>query len=140
MQDREIKFRAWDGSRMVHFEDFSIGLTKGKKVKPYVYFLSDTFNGEVKLGKHKIMQWTGLLDKNGIEIFEGDILKESVDGIFEVIWDNTWARFKLDYTRTNKNIQYPEWNRGTNMVIIGNIYESPYLLSAAAKTEAKPVL
>lgn len=146
MQDREIKFRAWDGSRMIHFEDFSIGLTKGKKVKPYVYFLSDTFNGEVKLGKHKIMQWTGLLDKDANEIYEGDILQhlnsESTT-IKKVVFDSQMAAFIL---RCDKYFQPLQATYGDEKMyadtyrIIGNIYKNPELLSAAAKTEAKPVL
>ena len=43
---RELKFRAWDKHRMIHFQDFSIGLQKGKETKPYVFFPKDTFNGE----------------------------------------------------------------------------------------------
>lgn len=71
-------------------------------------------------------QYTGLKDKNGIEICEGDILEEETGYYFEVIWDKKYAKFKLQW-RT-RAYQYPEWNRGTNMQAIGNIYDNPELL------------
>lgn len=130
MQDREIKFRAWDGLRMIHFQDFSIGLAKGKKVKPYVYFLSDTFEGQVKFGKHQIMQWSGLVDKNGIEIYEGDIFKYSIpDDEVEFIEEVNFNLGSFDLDNAALGSFY---DCG---IVIGNIYENPELLSASAKTE-----
>jgi hypothetical protein len=73
----EHKFRAWDKYRMVYFSNFSIGLTKGKEVKPYVYFTEDTFEGEVRMGSHTVMQCTGVKDVKGNEIYEGDIFEDS---------------------------------------------------------------
>ena len=70
-------------------------------------------------------QFVGLTDKNGKKIFEGDILSEH-GSLFLVVWDKKWARFKLQHI--DRAIQYPEWNRGEQMEIVGNIHDNPELL------------
>jgi hypothetical protein len=47
--------------------------------------------------------------------------------MFEVTWDSYYCNFKLDWTRTSGVIQFPEWNRGIRIEVIGNLYENPEL-------------
>ncbi len=119
---REIKFRAYSPSEdKMYYFDLSTYMKVNEAEQEDLCSSEAAMNG--------LMQFTGLKDKNGKEIYEGDILKESEHGIFEVVWDLKWAKFKLDHTRVGSTIQYPEWNRGIRMEIIGNIYENPDLLT-----------
>jgi uncharacterized phage protein (TIGR01671 family) len=121
-EQREIKFRAWDKANNrwyvteLEFKGFSLF---GECMLICPPRLKDLQNLQVT-------QFTGLLDKNGKEIYEGDILEEDMH-LFVVEWDSKWAKFKLKYI---KIIQFPDWNRGIEMKIIGNIFETPELLNS----------
>lgn len=121
---RELIFRVWNKNTKMFY-----GKVTGFTIYHEVLTLYHQDGFEVmRKCDVEIMQYTGLKDKNGTEIYEGDILKESSGGIFEVVWEEKYAKFKLDWTRTSPSIQYPEWNRGVEMDIIGNIYQHPELL------------
>ena len=153
---RELKFRAWD-EKYKHMVDFSnckngIEYNCGKlRVSTgWDSYDSPTYDGDDS--HFKIMQYTGLKDVAGVEIFEGDIVEwrgdlktqemrekygdddswpESVDGwIFEKKRDvATMARFPK-YWLKNEEFGY----EGEGLVdvddcrVIGNIHENPELL------------
>ena len=73
----------------------------------------------------ELMQSTGLKDKNGTEIYEGDIVKNIYDEIYVVKWFD--AGFYLE-ERYNGGFDYSELHFGNNKEVIGNIYENPELL------------
>ena len=64
-------------------------------------------------------QYTGLTDRTGKRIFEGDILNEFGEH-FTVVYDSDWAKFKLQYHHA---VQFPEWNRGVLMEVIGTVFD-----------------
>ena len=87
------------------------------------------FNGERLIGTKQgdkeciPLRWTGLKDKNGKEIYEGDMLKQPFGIIFEVIFEN--CAFKGAYKETRQML-----NDLGMIEIIGNIHENPELLEA----------
>jgi hypothetical protein len=128
METREIKFRAWDGKEMTTTFD----ITSQGGVRRILLGTPS-----VELSYYKLMQFTGLKDKNGKEIYEGDIIKDDdLTEIYEVIWQDWYPGFGL---RRPKNITTglgtaeqelnSETSRGT-IEVIGNIYENPEILNA----------
>ena len=102
---REIKFRAWDDADGVHRDEgcMSYGIT------------------DITCDAAHIMQYTGLKDKNGKEIYEGDILNSVGFYLSEVKYDDNYAQFvATDINFLDSEEQ--EWE------VIGNIYENPELL------------
>lgn len=112
---REIKFRAWDGEQMI--ESYGVGISK--------FF--EMCNGEYEdfNSTENLMQYTGLKDKNGKEIYEGDIV--NIDGlIVPVIWyAGAWM---VEYF-TIPTKSYLSHFDELDVEIIGNIYENTEILS-----------
>lgn len=104
---RPIKFRAWD-----------------KELKEFV---SQSFNMVIRINENlenerfEFMQFTGLLDKNGKEIYENDICRVDVDdGYIGTVYFEDGA-FQFDSTVLSDSVD--------DIEIIGNIYENPNLLT-----------
>lgn len=87
------------------------------------------YSGEQRSLKNPIIvQSTGLLDKNGKEIYEGDILK-TIDEVVKVYLNTAMACFDIEFVGGDTESLVPamgEWDEIRNEVI-GNIYENPEL-------------
>ena len=121
---REIKFRAWHKALGRCLTDIEMNAYEA----PFI-------NGELCFPTNvELMQYTGLKDKNGKEIYEGDVLKFRKD-TFRVIWLKAFGHWDSSYIVKESKITHlfpHEWN---NAEVIGNIYESKDLLKEGKDAE-----
>ena len=131
MKQREIKFRAWDKMtktiRLVDNISFAYSCC-------YLFFLVNEKSRvpESRLPEQvEIMQFTGLLDKNGKEIWEGDVVEtETSTGLhkFEVEYDNEKASYMCPHI-VDDECETTLGQLPNSIEIIGNIYENPELIT-----------
>lgn len=82
----------------------------------------------------ELMQSTGVFDKNGNEIFEGDVVKYEVGRntyTEEVAYDKNFAGFGVKDAKANVIFTFGELSEAikfNSLEVIGNIYENPELL------------
>lgn len=119
------KFRAWDGKYMIY--DFFVS----SHGNPYDYadVVYDTPNMEtVEAPNFKIMQSTGLKDKNGVEIYQDDVVNMCwSDEIGESHWGKITIKNPFDYCIEEARYLI----HADELEVIGNIYENPELLEGA---------
>lgn len=138
---REIKFRAWHEKTKEMLKVITIDFRKkeANTINPSQYkgtrYSYDSFGVG---GIIVLMQLTGLKDKNGKEIFEGDIVKfGSLDKIGTIIFYNGCFIIEdLRFEHENKLYTCDDGDPDTFVEVIGNIYENPELLGADSVGEA----
>ena len=127
---REIKFRAWDNENRqmlevqeLNFEDCFYG--GGMQIRTTMY--SDYFDYR----EMPLMQYTGLHDKNGKEIYEEDIIEWTTYSgkkyRFSVEYSNKYAQYVIVNT-LDVLMEYEPLGDYENIEVIGNIYENSELL------------
>lgn len=121
---REIKFRAWDDYNKV-MKLFTLKQLVDEDIFNYITEFEAVQSG---FDNWKWMQFTGLKDKNGKEISEGDIIKSDYGFTYKVIWST--GSFKLRGTGRTKSTSTWSINHVDSLSIIGNIYENPELLNS----------
>jgi hypothetical protein len=114
--NREIKFRAWDDGRMVYMTGALASISRFFRV-----IRKDSI----------LLQFTGLKDKNGKEIYEGDMVVADHNGApyHQVVF--------LDYgffAECKGGLYALNSVRGI-MTVVGNIYETPHLLNSDKKVK-----
>ena len=121
---REIKFRAYG--------NFA-GKLQMQEVAPIKYVDGEWdifWRGSVFHLDVPIMQYTGLKDKNGKEIYEGDIIR-CFDTAGEVVYDDKVVRmpdFYMECWSSRPDGMPAEEGDRTGVEVIGNIYENPELI------------
>ncbi len=126
---RESKFRAWDKKYKEMIPDL-ICFYKDGGISHNNHFNSDIspFRGYMWDSRNlEIMQYTGLKDKNGIEVYEGDVGNDEFNNKVIVKWNEQFYCYAL---LTIDEVVKDDWNFDLNDLneIVGNIYENPELL------------
>lgn len=123
-ETREIKFRVWDGERLkpVTLWGFHEGFIMTSK-------------GSADEEEFEVMQFTGLRDKNGKEIYEGDIIKantfdENINKVQvgKVKYRNERHGYIFVPNELEKNNLYYPLFAIVTCELMGNIYENPEFL------------
>ncbi|EKB0687666.1 DNA-packaging protein [Enterococcus faecalis] len=115
------KFRAWEPE--TKYMNDQVRVTSNRFGSDEVWVEATESFGWIELKPEHLMQSTGLKDKNGVEIFEGDIGWDDHQEVHgQVIFEN--GAFKYEW----ENISEDLFEATDDIEIVGNIYENSELL------------
>ena len=125
---KSLKFRVWDKERECYLDETELaGITPDGK---YILYIEEEEISKLEVeGNYILEQYTGLKDKNGKEIYEGDIVEYTT-----CYYGNEkrhrkvveWSEWDSDDFGEPHNIGFS--NLSECMEVIGNVHENPDLL------------
>ncbi len=127
---REIKFRAKDTGGEWHYGDLE--LPRNSEGNPYIHAYKENgeYDRQYPINDDTIGQFTGLYDKNGREIYEGDIIHLDCVGNFIVGYNKEFCSFELRTQLNDGGYVDKLWSMDCKRYeIVGNIYDNYKLLN-----------
>ena len=123
-----LKYRAWDKHGQKMFANDELIIWNGNVYANDRKKLTCNNLKGWSIDDEYLMQSTGLVDKNGKEIFEGDIVKMSKDVYSEPTYYEVVRHRGGAYRLESKQHGCELWLRHTDCEVVGNVYENPELL------------
>ena len=139
--NRDVKFRVWDNDynemlqvKAIVFDPKCL-IPDGERMEPYIL---DEHNDIHYLSDIELLEYTSCKDGNGVEIYEGDIVKvidkmpvEKYYGkeyICKIVYDKDRFIIENYYGSGTNRIAEEKFFNYKSIEVIGNIYENPKLL------------
>lgn len=127
---KEIKFRAWDKKKKVMREVAVLHFNRlTKEISGVEYWTEDLYLKSLHINYINVNQYTGLKDKKGVEIYDGDCFRGK-SGVKIVKYKE--GAFVTEYKFNIRGYEevsiLPLMVTSSESVVIGNIYENPELL------------
>lgn len=126
---KEYKFRAWHTGNIE-----GVCAPKPKMGKPEMYYPHPNWQCNALQLRSEgqpviVMQFTGLVDKNGAEIYEADVISDHL-GVGVIEYKDEYGAFRVNYKNTHAKwfYDYLSGERKT-IEVIGNMYENPELMA-----------